>query len=81
MLKRNLTHAHNSKVLLFFVHAHKKCFEFIPNDDDDDDDDGKEEDEKIIKITAVFSFLALHFTFRLDYIHYLHEQASRASDG
>lgn len=46
MLKRNLTHAHNSKVLLFFVHAHKKCFEFIPNDDDDDDDDGKEEDEK-----------------------------------
>lgn len=43
MLKRNLTHAHNSKVLLFFVHAHKKCFEFIPNDDDDD---GKEEDEK-----------------------------------
>ena len=49
---------------LFCTYAHEKCFEFISNDDDDDDDDyGKEEEEEdeiVIKITAVFSFLALH---------------------
>lgn len=35
---------------------------------------------KIIKITAVFNFLALHFSFGLNYIHYIHEQA-RHRDG
>lgn len=30
MLKRNLTHAHNSKVLIFFVHAHKNVLNLFP---------------------------------------------------